>query len=206
MKRPSASRQRAFTLIEVLVAMVIFAIMAVMSYRALAGVLDSREHLERDTAKWRDLSLFFARFDQDLAAVINRPVRSIDDLLQPAVVLNADSRSEPILSFTRAGYAQAEGRQAAPQRIAWQLREDKLELIVWPHPDMAPRGTPTRYVALENVQAFSVRALDNNGSWQTRWPAVAAGGNTPALPNGIEVTLTLQGGESFTRIFAVRGQ
>lgn len=206
MNRPDPARQRAFTLIEVLAALVIFAIMAVMSYRALAGVLDSRDHLEREAAKWRDLSLLFNRMDQDFAALLNRPVRSIDDLLQPAVALNPDSRNEALLAFTRAGFAQAGGLQAAPQRLAWQLREDRLELLAWPHPDMAPRGEPVRYVALDKVQAFTVRALDAAGGWQTRWPVPQAGATPAALPRAVEITVTLQGGETFTRLFAVRGQ
>lgn len=202
--------QRAFTLIEVLAAMVIFAIMAVMSYRALAGVLDSRERLEAEATKWRNLAIFFARMEQDFGATLNRPVRSIDDIFQPALAVNPDTGADAALALTRSGYVGAEGMLAAPQRIAYRLKDNKLELMVWPHLDMPPRGAATAYAALEGVTAFSVRALDSAGNWQPRWPApgtAAQGGATAgALPNGVEVTVTLESGEMFARIFALRGQ
>jgi general secretion pathway protein J len=203
-------QQRAFTLIEVLVAMIIFAIMAVMSYRALAGVLDSREQLEAEAKKWRDLSLFFTRLEQDMAATLNRPVRSIDDIFQQALVVNPDSRAEATLTFTRGGYVGAEGTLAAPQRIAYRLKDNTLELLLMPHLDMPPRGAATAYAALDGVQGFSARALDSAGNWQPRWPvpgtAAQSGAAAGALPNGIEVAVTLQSGETLTRMFALRGQ
>jgi general secretion pathway protein J len=202
--------QRAFTLIEVLAALTIFAIMAVMSYRALASVLDSREALESDAAKWRGAALFFARLDQDFAATLNRPVRSVDDIFQPAVVVNPDLRADATLALTRSGYSQSDGALAAPQRIAYRLKDNTLELALWPHLDMPPRGVPSYYPALEGVQTFSVRAMDANGNWQPRWPvpgsSVQGGATAGALPNGIEVSVTLKTGEILTRIFAVRGQ
>lgn len=201
--------QRAFTLIEVLAALAIFAIMAVMSYRALASVLDSREQLEADAAKWRGLALFFARLDQDMASALNRPVRSADDIFQPALVVNPDLNAPEALSFTRGGYAQSEGLLAAPQRIGYRLKDSTLELVLWPQLDMPPRGTATTYAALEGVRALQVRAMDANGNWQPRWPvpgsAVQGGAAAGALPNGIEVAVTLQSGETLTRIFAVKG-
>lgn len=210
MKRSHPRHQRAFTLLEVLVAMIIFAIMAVMSYRALASVLDSREQLEAEARKWRDLSLFFTRLEQDMAATLNRPVRSVDDIFQQALVVNPDSRSEAALAFTRGGYVGAEGTLAGPQRIAYRLKDSTLELMLWPHLDMPPRGTATPYAALDGVQGFGVRALDSAGNWQQRWPvpgtAAQSGAAAGALPNGIEVSVTLQSGETYTRIFAIRGQ
>lgn len=209
-RRRTAKYQQAFTLIEVLAAMVIFAIMAVMSYRALAGVLDSRERLEAEATKWRNLAIFFARLEQDVSATLNRPVRSIDDIFQPALAVNPDSGADATLAFTRSGYVGAEGMLAAPQRLAYRFKDNKLELMVWPHLDMPPRGTATAYAALEGVSAFSVRALDSAGNWQPRWPvpgtAAQGGAAAGALPNGVEVMVTLESGESFTRIFALRGQ
>lgn len=201
--------QRAFTLIEVLAALAIFAIMAVMSYRALASVLDSRERLETEAQKWRNLSIFFMRLEQDVGATLNRPVRSVDDIFQPALSISPDSRADAALALTRSGYVGADGMLAAPQRIGYRLKDNTLELMTWPHLDMPPRGTATTYSALERVQTFSVRAMDVNGSWQQRWPvpgSAAQGGGAGALPTGIEVSVTLEGGETFTRIFAMRGQ
>jgi general secretion pathway protein J len=207
-------RQCAFTLLEVLIALGIFAIMALMSYRALSAVLDSREQLSAESAKWRDLSLFFARFEQDLDAVMNRPSRSADDLIQDAFSLNPDSTAEVALAFSRSGYAQAEGGLAAPQRVGYRLQaraangaaDRKLELVLWPQLDMPPRAAPQTYPTLSNVTDFKLRAMDAQGNWQTRWPVPTAGGTAQAaIPNGLEVSVTLASGETVTRLFAMRG-
>jgi general secretion pathway protein J len=202
-------RQRAFTLIEVLAALAIFAIMAVMSYRALSAVLDNREQLAAETAKWRDLSLFFARLEQDLDAAMNRPVRSADDLFQPAFSLNPDSTADSLLAFTRAGYAQAEGGLTAPQRVGYRLRERKVELVLWPQLDMPPRATSQAFTALPNISDIKLRAMDAQGNWQPRWPVpgspAAGGAAAGALPNALELSVTLASGETVTRLFAMRG-
>jgi general secretion pathway protein J len=180
--------------------------MAVLSYRTLASVLDSREQLNAETQKWRDCAIFFARLEQDFSALLDRPVRSADDTVLPALVINPDTNADTLLSFTRSGYAQAEGLLAAPQRVGYRLHDGRIELMLWPHPDAAPRTTPQPYNALENVTDFSLRALDLRGNWQPRWPVPAiAGSNTETFPAALEARITLRSGETITRLFALGG-
>ena len=208
--RPSAAlpeTANGFTLIEILAALVIFAIMAMLSYRALAAVLDSREQLNAETQKWRDCALFFARVEQDLQGLLNRPVRSADDIAAPALAINPDAPAEAMLALTRSGFAQADGVLAAPQRVGYRLREGRVELVLWPHPDMAPRTAQQVFPVLSNVADFRIRALDARGNWQARWPALsntpgsAAGEYSPTL---VELSVTLSSGETLTRLFAMR--
>jgi general secretion pathway protein J len=200
-------RSIGFTLIEILAALVIFAIMAALSYRALASVLDSREQLNAETQKWRDCALFFARVEQDLQGMLKRPVRSAEDIVVPAFAVNPDAPAEAILALTRSGFAQADGLLAAPQRVGYRLRERRVELLLWPHPDMAPRTAPQVFPVLSNVADFSVRALDARGNWQTRWPAAANSAASVApeySPALVELNVTLSSGETLTRLFAMR--
>src|SRR4051812_16355559 len=61
MKRCSGTRARGFTLIELMIALLILSIVALMSYRGLVAVLDAREHVAGETAKWRRVASFLAR-------------------------------------------------------------------------------------------------------------------------------------------------
>ena len=204
---PCARNRHAagFTLIEILVALIIFAIMALLSYRAIASVLDSREQLSAETRKWRDCALFFARVEQDLAAVLDRPVRSADDVIAPALIVNPDPGADAVLALTRAGFAQADGLLAAPQRVGYRAHDNVVDLVLWPHPDAAPRSAPQAFAALADVTNLKLRVLDPRGNWQSRWPIASAGGATETFPAAIEFTLTLRSGESVTRLFAMRG-
>ena len=103
---------------------------------------------------------------------------------------------------------------AAPQRVGYRLQarppagtaDRKIELLLWPQLDMPPRAGPEAYAALSNVADLKLRVLDAQGNWQTRWPVPTAGGAAPvALPNGLEVAITLSSGETVTRLFAMRG-
>jgi general secretion pathway protein J len=68
-------RQRGFTLVEMLVALTIFALMSVLAYRGLNAVLETRAHLTEDNRRWRDIALTLSQLEQDLSMVVDRPVR-----------------------------------------------------------------------------------------------------------------------------------
>ena len=73
-------RQRGFALVEMLVALTIFALMSVLSFRGLTSVLQTREHLTEDNRRWRDLALTLAQLEQDMRMVVNRPGSDSGDL------------------------------------------------------------------------------------------------------------------------------
>jgi len=195
-------RKNGFTLIELLVALAIFAIMAVASYRGLSVMLDARERLDLENRKWRGVALFFARLENDLGSVLDRPVRGSDDLVLPALSGKAAAvaQDEAQLAFTRSGYSAQSGVLSAPQRVGYRLRGETLELLSWPVLDQAPRSRPDAGQALQGVTRFELRYLDHNGGWQQQWPPVVP---DAGLPAAVEVRIRLRSGEEVQRVFAL---
>jgi general secretion pathway protein J len=119
-------KQTAFTLIELLIALTIFAILSIISYRTLSSVFQTREQLNLESAKWRDLSLFFTRLESDLANTLDREIRTADGRSAAPLCLSAlpSNPAEATLAFTRTGFAEAAGTNqntsnsanSAPQR------------------------------------------------------------------------------------------
>ncbi|HEX7559812.1 MAG TPA: type II secretion system protein GspJ, partial [Usitatibacter sp.] len=103
------------------------------------------------------------------------------------------------LALTRSGSPLQENALAAPQRIAYRLRDATIERLTWYGVDAAPREDPTAVVVLRSVSALNFRFLDARGEWQGTW---GLPGNPDAvLPAAVEVTLQLASGERIVRLF-----
>ncbi|MBL8512054.1 MAG: type II secretion system minor pseudopilin GspJ, partial [Betaproteobacteria bacterium] len=200
----TAFGQGGFTLIELLIALTIFAVMAIISYRSLSAIFDTRERLQVESARLRDVALLFARLDNDLIALLDRPIRSADGLTEAAFALTSQtvSGNRASLSFTRAGFANTEGAADTPQRVGYRFNNGTLELMLWPSLDQAPRTEPGVYAAIRNLREARFRVLDRSGTWQTDWPP--AGGVADIFPTAIELNLTLDNGDVINRLFVIR--
>jgi general secretion pathway protein J len=192
---------RGFTLIEVLIALLLFALLAGFGYRGLGVVLDAGEQLAGETRKWRDLALAFEHLRQSLSQAVDRPIRDRDDSSAPAFVGAATTRNsnEPMLAFTRMGYAGHAGAAADQQRVGYRLREDRLEQLGWPVLDQAPLTEPQAIELLPGVQDLSFSYL-HEGRWFSSWPIPT---NDAAHPAAVMVKLQLAGGERYQRVFAL---
>jgi general secretion pathway protein J len=218
-RRGGCTDASGFTLIEVLIALIVFAAIALISYRTLSSIFETRERLAEQSSRLRDQALFFTRLEADLGAIIVREIRDADGLMQPAlrIVPAAQSSLEPLVSFSRSGFAAASGTSAAPQRIGYRLHNGNVELLIWEGLDQAPRAQAASYVALKDVKSFRWRVLDHNGVWQAEWRGAAAGANVGTAANGnpikarplpaaVELSLSLGTGTDtpIVRLFALR--
>jgi len=203
MSLPVHGRSSGFTLVELLVALAIFGILSGMAYRALAVVLESRGRIEQENRKWRELGLFFARLEHDVAAVAPRPVRDAGDLLAPAFVGNAAAvrSNEGAIMLTRTGFAADPAAIGPPQRLGYRLRGGVVELLTWNVLDQGPRSEPAVVAVLRDVRAMDLRYLDRRGQWYPAWPPAGTSGGPTAIPAAVETTITLASGERIVRLF-----
>jgi general secretion pathway protein J len=191
-------KPRGFTLIELLTALLVLSLLALMSYRGLGAVLDSREHVKQETDKWRRVSAFFARFERDVQLAAPRPVRAAAGSA-PAWLGAAATAPEARLEFSR--FAATEGVDTA-RRIAYRLNDKhEIELWLWPGLDVAP-GTPAaRYPVLAGVQTFELQYLNPALVWVDSWPGSAA---DPPLPQAVRLRIVLGSSEEIVRVFALQ--
>jgi general secretion pathway protein J len=197
--RRSRDRGAGFTLIELLVALAIFAVLSGFAYRALDTLLQSRAALERESRKWRDVTVFMGRVERDLAAVLpkRRAHAASGALLAPvSSALDAGTLGNG-LALTRSGSPLQENALAAPQRIAYRLHDTQVERLAWAGVDAAPRDEPTAVLVLNDVRALEFRFLDATGEWRGTWGLPGAGEGAPAA---VEMRLELASGERLVRL------
>ena len=201
------SRKNGFTLIEVLIAITIFAVMSAFAYRALSSILVARDRVAQENQKWRGVSTLFARMEADLANATARSIRNSSNLQEDAFVgkLTFGNDNEGQIMFTRMGLPGANGTLAAPQRLGYRIKQGSIEELVWPVLDQGPRTVPAVYPLLSGVSTFTLRYLDTNNAWQSSWPPLTTG-PTPAhnIPRAVEVALTLESGETITRLLLLK--
>lgn len=197
---------RGLTLLEMLVAITIFAAMYVAAQIFFSGSLDSRDSLERNAAELENLQRTLTMLTLDVEQMIARPARDSFGDHQPAV-----RGEESYFEFTRLGWANPfELRQRSQmQRVAW-LVDDERRLVrrYWPVLDRDVGVEPVDTVLLEDVERFAVRYLDqaDDGRWEWLeiWPDVELS-QTPVLyqrlPKSIEVDLLLDNGRHLHRYF-----
>ncbi len=200
-------RARGFTLLEMLVAIGIFALVSAISYGALNQVLRVRAHIEAEREHWRQLALTFLRLEEDLGQFRARGVRDISGSvipLPPFTLRPTDPRplGEPSLELTRGGrLLVADDPRSDLQRVAWRLSEGRLWRLSWAVLDRAPTSLPDEAPVLDGVESFNVRAWLNS-SWVTIYPPSSVVG-LPVAPRGVEVTIALKGRGEYTRLFFI---
>jgi general secretion pathway protein J len=197
---------RGFTLVELLVALLIFGIFSALAYSGLSRLLDGRTRLSDEQRNWQALSQVFLRIADDVAHARARGVRDEGGftVLPPFVGRPYDSRAlaEPSLELTRGGELKyGVAPESDLRRVAYRLKEGQLLRITWPVLDRAPTTKPLEAPLIANVETFEVRFSDSGGNTVTVWPAGGANPNSP--PPAIEVTLAVKGLGSFKRLFLV---
>ncbi|MDB6092108.1 MAG: type secretion system protein GspJ, partial [Gammaproteobacteria bacterium] len=115
----TARTTRGFTLLELLVAMFIAAVMFAMGYGAINQALISRGVLQEQQARLIELQTAVRVLEQDFIQLAPRPVRQpVGDNWQPA--LQGDATQQPFLQLTRGGWANPTGLQRPGlQRVAY---------------------------------------------------------------------------------------
>lgn len=189
-----------FTLVELLVAMLVFSLLAIAGYGGLQSVLDTRNHLDAETRKYQDLGQFFSRLEGQLAQASRRPVHLSDGREQSAFMGFASETNGSLdaqMLFTRGGGVDAAGGWVVPQRVGYRLRNHAVELLRWEHLDQAPGAEPKVDVVLQGVRAFELRYLSLSMVWERQWAASLIG---VPLPRAVEVSLQLVSGEKIVRV------
>jgi general secretion pathway protein J len=204
----SGMKQSGFTLLEILVAVAIFAIIGVLAYSGYSELTRQAERLSESAARMRAIQSTMQRMVQDFSSIEPRPVREpLGDNLQPALI--SDSRSEQLAELTHSGWSNPAGvPRSTLQRVAYRLEDGKLTRNYWVMLDRTLSTEPIRTVLLDDVKTVTLRFMTANRRFTDQWPALGgpAGPNAArTLPIAVEITLELEDWGKITRLVEVAG-
>ena len=206
-------RTRGFTLIEVVIAMFIAAIMFAIGYGAINQALRDRDSLNASQERVTEIQRGMRVIAQDFAQTIARAARDTSGTgqLMPAMIANGSS--DIVVTFTRAGWSNPAGIQRpAEQRVRYRFFDGDLVREHWLSVDPALNTESRQRTLLTKVTAVEIRFLDPvSRQWRTDWPSGGATGqvapNAVSLlltrPIAIEFTVVLEDWGRVTRLFEI---
>lgn len=204
-------RSTGFTLIEVLVALFISAIVAMLAYRGLDSAIQQRQAVKDSAQRTKELMAFWNTIERDVTQIAPRPFRDSFDQMRPA--LAGGIVAEDFLSFTRAGWSNPTGQQRTEmQRVAYAYQDEKIMRAMWRDVDATTQSESQSLVVLDGVEDVMVTFLkvgegarDDGlgGEWLPEWGLRDAEEHLYALPRAIEITITTKDSGEIRRIFEV---
>lgn len=198
-------RHAGFTLLELLVAITVFAIMSVMAYGGLSNVIDNSKGSEAAIQRLKALQTAVSTISRDITQISNRSIR--DEFGNTQGFLQTNHNADLVMEFTRNGRRNPAGlARSSFVRVAYQLKENTLIRLSWPQLDRTSSVEPYESEIIDGVSSIDIRYKPDQGNWQTQWPPLNT--NTQAGTAGptliaVELTLELEDYGQIKRLFEV---
>ncbi|MCF7355353.1 type II secretion system minor pseudopilin GspJ [Vibrio sp. CK2-1] len=192
---------KGFTLIEVMVAIMVFASLSIAAYQVVNQVQRSNQLSAEKTGRLQEMQRAMIIMDSDFRQMVARSFKGRANangnrLLYVDQYL-LDSQSQGIL-FTRLGWQNPQ--QAFPRgevvKVGYRVVDNQLERVWWRYPDTPEGQEPLHKSLLADVEELSFRFYDSeNNSWQETWQV------EDKLPQAVEVTLQLKDYAKIRRVY-----
>ena len=186
--RHSGYQCAGFTLLELLVALAIFGLLATLSYGGLQTVMTQQSMTAEASDELGELQKLYLVMQRDIEQVMLRPIRDEYGDEQPSLI------GGETLQLTRAGWHNPAGRpRSSLQRVAYAFEEEQLVRYTWSVLDRAQDSEALVQPLSEAIEELRLRYLGANNEWTEQWPDIQIGADPDsvpeALPKVIEVTV-----------------
>ncbi|NYT83140.1 prepilin-type N-terminal cleavage/methylation domain-containing protein [Alcaligenaceae bacterium] len=155
--------QRGFTLVEILIALALMALLSILSWQALDVTARSNEQLNASADDTLALVRVLGQIESDISRHADEGILPSAGSAANGVMLPAGIRwTDPVLTVVRSA------NNGAWQQVAWVKAGDTLRRAVGPAANVLPLPeTGPGEVVLEQVQGFVVRAWIPGQGWSS---------------------------------------
>lgn len=183
--------ERGFTLVEMLVALSIFAAIAAMGVGLLRSSVDTQDAVQERLKAMGGINRLRAVMANDLAQAVQRPTRGPAGEAVPAFVGSATG-----FAFVHGGSGGLDGSpRPGVERVGYALVGGEWRRATQPMLDGTSLGEGDRLVG--DVAGVAVRYRDERGNWGDSWNSEPG----DRMPRAVEVRLMRTGREALTLLF-----
>lgn len=205
--RTSFSKMKGFTLIEVMIAILIMAMIAVMTSQSFSVAISSSEATQEAIDRMAKVDRVWVLFETDLRnAIPTMPRVSGSKPIPPVFVEPSDDYR---LTILRAGYANPlKLPRTEMVRVGYRFEDSVLWRDTWVNIAANDEREARPQIVIEGLEDIFIKALPDNqrssvaaGPWLERWPQ---NGQPPnKLPAAIEITLVTEDFGEIKRVYSL---
>lgn len=188
--------EAGFTLIEMLIALIIFGMITAAGVTLLTLTVRTQESADRLLDTLSAIRRTGALLNADLALAAPRVHRNGDGQAEPAFT-GGNGGEALLMAFVRRGWEDENAFRSSLQRVEYRLREGRLER--WRYDAVDGAGRPVAMPLLEGVRRVQLRYRDRDGTWRDRWDPT----DPARLPAAVELVSDSEGQGQIRQLFLV---
>jgi len=193
----TSKKNLGYTLIEVIIALAIFAILGTISVGLLGRAFDTSAHLKAKIEPLAELQLAVTRMNRDIVQMVKRG----------APFFTGETN---YTEFTRGGivHPDAEEVQSTLKRVALLCKHNK-ELVrkTWARVNPLNPDDFQEQILINNLEACEFSYLTNGNIWLSEWPMASTEPKekSPSFPLAIQLKLKLKNFGDISLLFVIPG-
>jgi len=198
------NRQRGFTLIEIMVAMAIMALIGVGALSLLNAATSTGDKIKTDGDRLNNVQRAFLFISNDIQQLTDRQVRDEYGDLIPSLKSDLQA-SAPYVRFTRLGRRNpAQLRRSNLEHLVYSVEDKVLVRTSYTYPDGMPESMGLKRPILNNVEDMKLSFFDGE-EWRDYWPLTEnpEDAGYRDKPNAIKIQLELSDYGMIERLYVI---
>ena len=187
---PEKSKTTGFTLLEILIAVIIFAIIIIGAQQVFSMATRNAAAVNAQQARLRQINSSLQILEKDVSQIISRSIRGPGFGFNIAA-LQSDISDNFIFKLTRGGWKNPLYK-ARPeiQAVTYHLDDDKLVRSYTPYLDALNEASEIERIILDQVLSIEVKYLSRQIEWLDDWPPINSFSNPQTEANSTDTQLT----------------
>jgi general secretion pathway protein J len=157
---------QGFTLIEMVIAVAIFAVMMVIAFPGLTHIAKVGDQVGQANSRLSELQFALTYLNRDWTQVSSRKILDQYGDEKSHIVIEDNS-----ISFTHSGWSNLlQQKRSELQRVQYLVKENQLIRQYWVSLDQVPAEEPVSTVLIDDVEFFAIFFIDSAEQPIEQWP------------------------------------